>query len=125
MYSIYTEQCNLYNTVNVNSVNNTGDGMWCNSIKCILNNLGFGNIFLEFNAGGNYARMVFQRLRDQYVQEWHDALINQPKMEYYRMFKHDFKYEIYLDSIASIKLRQQLSRFRLCSHSLDIETGRH
>ena len=41
------------------------------------------------------------------------------------MFKTDFKYEKYLDVIASAKLRKQLSRFVVCSHSLEIETGRY
>ena len=41
------------------------------------------------------------------------------------MFKTDFKYEKYLDVIASATLRKHLSRFRVCSHSLEIETGRY
>ena len=53
---------------------------------------------------------------------------NQSKLEYfnyYCMLKTDFIYEKYLDDIRNVKLKTQLTRFRLCSHSLQIETGRY
>ena len=31
----------------------------------------------------------------------------------------------YIDAIMNAKLKKQLSRFRVCSHSLEIETGRY
>ena len=56
---------------------------------------------------------------------WHDLISSQSKLEYYCMFKSNFDYEPYLDKILNNNMRAQFSRFRLCSHSLEIEIGRH
>ena len=69
--------------------------------------------------------MLTQRVRDQYVQTWHDNLTSQPKMEYYCKFKQDFVFEEYLACVKNDNHRKELSRFRLSSHSLEIETGRY
>ena len=66
-----------------------------------------------------------QRLKYQYIKNWHDTIYDQPKLEYYRMFKTEFAYEKYLDCINSKNHKQQLSRFRLSAHKLEIETGRY
>ena len=66
-----------------------------------------------------------QRLKDQYIQSWHETLSVQPKMEYYCKFKEDFEFEHYLVHIKNEKHRKELTRFRLSSHSLEIETGRY
>jgi len=46
-------------------------------------------------------------------------------MEYYRLFKNSFQYEKYLDCINDENIRKHMPRFRLSSHSLEIETGRY
>ena len=66
-----------------------------------------------------------QRLRDQYVQNWYECINSQSKLEYYCKFKNCFKYEKYLDVVDNAKYRIALSRLRLCSHSLEIESGRY
>ena len=88
--------------------------------------MGYGNLFHNINVVNmRTSTILMQRLRDQYVQEWHNMVSNQSKLEYYCMFKTDFIYEKYLDDIKNVKLKTQLTRFRLCSHSLEIETGRY
>ena len=42
---------------------------------------------------------------------------------YYCMYKKEFKYEKYLD-VLKYDSRKVMSRFRLCSHNLEIEFGR-
>ena len=119
MYRVYQEQQNMFNAVNKN--------VWCNTVKKVLDNLGFGFVYLNMNDGVLNIDMpkIAQRLRDQYIQLWHDMLNNQPKMVYYTMFKQSFVYESYLDYVTNVKLRKQLSCFRLSSHSLEIERGRY
>ena len=86
---------------------------------------GYGNLFDDPNAviTCTYVSLM-QIFRDQYIQEWHDTVstCDQQTLDYYCMFKTDFKYD-FLDAFVNTKLRKQLSRFRVCSHSLEIETG--
>ena len=46
-------------------------------------------------------------------------------MSSYCTYKHEFEYENYLDHISDNKLRISLTKFRLSSHNLEIETGRY
>ena len=46
-------------------------------------------------------------------------------MMYLSLYKNDFVYENYINIVKSEKYRKELTRFRLSSHSLYIETGRY
>ena len=58
------------------------------------------------------------------MQNWRAGIISTPKLNYYKDFKVEFKYEEYLDYISNSKHRIELTRFRLSAHNLEIETGR-
>ena len=47
------------------------------------------------------------------------------KLEFYLRYKQTFEFEKYLHTAMNNKLRQNLTAFRLVSHRLAIETGRH
>ena len=47
------------------------------------------------------------------------------KLRTYRKFKNIYKHEPYLDCIKDSKTRSNFCRFRVSSHNLHIETGRH
>ena len=47
------------------------------------------------------------------------------RLDYCNIFKNEHVYEKYLDVIKETHLRSTLSKFRLSSHLLNIETGRH
>ena len=47
------------------------------------------------------------------------------KLRTYKIFKTDFRLEHYLLHLKSPKHRQAIAQFRLSSHNLGIETGRH
>jgi len=68
--------------------------------------------------------MIFQRLKDQYVQNWGASLENSSILEYYRKYKTYFCQKDYLNGIVNDNLRVQLCRFRKSSHMFDIEMGR-
>jgi hypothetical protein len=48
-----------------------------------------------------------------------------PKLRTYKLFKTDFHLEPYLNINLSKSLYQSIARFRLSSHNLHIELGRH
>ena len=48
-----------------------------------------------------------------------------PKLRTYKLFKKDFRLENYLTEIENTKHALALTRFRISSHNLRIETGRY
>ena len=81
----------------------------------------------------DHVNAIMTRYRDQYVQEWF-AQIQRPlsirgnalnKLRTYKLFKHQFQLEKYLLCINITKHRIALTKLRVSSHCLAIETGRH
>ncbi len=70
---------------------------------------------------------VKKTLKDKYRNDWlssiNDVNIN-PKLRTYGLFKDELCFEPYLN-LANPKLRNAISKFRVSSHHLAIETGRH
>ena len=63
---------------------------------------------------------------DIFRQKWHDEISNEnKKLRTYQKFKKDFKKELYLDTIRDRNKCIILTNFRVSSHTLHIETGRH
>ena len=50
---------------------------------------------------------------------------NNPILRTYNLFKKEFKWECYLNWVKNPKYRKALTKFRLSSHTLEIERGRH
>ena len=94
MHAVYNEQCNLYNDL-IRNNNSNSTTLWCAFVKRQLEQLGNGMFFNNLNNNVNHSHEINQRLKDQYIQNWHDTIYNQPKLEYYRMFKNEFAYEKY------------------------------
>jgi len=75
--------------------------------------------------------LLTQKIKNQFIQRWHDVIANQPKMEYHRLFilLRSFQYENYLDCITNVNItyikRKHMFRFRLSSNSFEIENGRY
>ena len=91
----------------------------------VVDSLGYSHVFNNVDINTNYLPLFKRRMRDQFIQEWHTAIANSPKLDYYAKFKETFCYEDYLDKSKNDKLRKSFSRLRLSSHSLEIETGRY
>ena len=53
------------------------------------------------------------------------SLSSYPVLRTYALFKFEFKIEKYLVCIKHFQLRKLLTKFRLSSHNLEIEAGRH
>ena len=72
------------------------------------------------------SKMIFhQRIIDQTNQEILMANTTSSKLETYCLFKLDTSCESYLNKISLNKYKFALSRFRLSSHNLALETGRY
>lgn len=122
MHHVLTKQSNIYH---YNNIRPASKKIWHSAMSDLLNRMGYGNLLVDFNTDYNYSPLLTQRVRDQYIQTWYDNLTSQPKMEYYCRFKKEFLFEEYLTCVKNDKHRKELSRFRLSSHSLEIETGRY
>ena len=60
-----------------------------------------------------------------FITEWERDIHNFPVLRSYVHFKSNFEMEEYLCNIRDYSLRKIMSRFRLSSHNLQIEIGRH
>ena len=69
--------------------------------------------------------LIKQRIFDIYQQSWYADINNSNRLETYSRFKHNFQVETYLNSLLDKKFRISLSKFRLSSHNLAIETGHY
>ena len=68
---------------------------------------------------------IKQSILDQYYQSWYSDINNSQRLASYSRIKHSFESESYLDNISERKYKIALSKFRLSSHNLEIETGRY
>ena len=128
--------CKLINTDNIilktvykqmlqNCVDN-GHKNWLLNVKCLLQENGFGYVWEcpEFyNLKSVYIELK-QRLIDCFVQKWNGDKRNRSVLVLYNSFKHEYKYETYMDVLPTT-LRCYMSRIRMSSHSLRINTGRY
>ena len=117
----------MYKMLFTDANNNvTYNGMnWANQIKTILNNIGLSNLWnIQTAIDINYAS-IKQRILDIYKRSWYAKLNNSGRLSSYCLFKHDFTPEKYLSCINENKYRVALSKLRLSSHDLAIETGRY
>lgn len=70
--------------------------------------------------------LLFQRLKDQFNQEALGNIRDSSRLKFYSLLKTETgRMERYLTDITNITHRTELTRLRLSSHSLHIETGRH
>lgn len=98
---------------------------WAYEIKHILDNLGLSHFWnMQFERTPPF-QTIRQRIRDQFAQNWSAALHAMSKLELYRRYKQNFEFENYLQTVANDKQRRFLTAFRLVSHHLEIEMGRH
>lgn len=104
-----------------------GSSNWVTSVKTLLNNYGFGHIWLNQNVDNKAAFLseFKQRLIDEYLQEWSASVRDSSKLSTYMSFKMEHKHEYYLGCVTIRKFRAALCRLRCSSHQLAIEQGRY
>ena len=98
---------------------------WAYQIKITLESLGLNHLWINQDTCTINLKMIRQRIFYQYRQSWYSSINNSNRLETYCRFKHNFNLEPYLVFISDRKYKIALSRFRLSSHKLEIERGRH
>jgi hypothetical protein len=117
----------VYNSMKQDADNNINynENNWAYQIKSILDHCGLSDIWInQFNIHINF-EYIKTRIIDIYMQEWYTSINNSSRLETFALFKHKFQQEKYLEIISENKYRIALTRFRISSHDLLIETGRH
>ena len=98
---------------------------WASSVKQLLSKYGFMDIWISQGVenSSSFLRVFKQRVRDIYMQEWHDRLEKSSRARFYVNIAN-FKHQTYLENISVKKFQQNMSRLRVSSHRLEIEAGR-
>ena len=78
----------------------------------------------EFNEPRKIPSAIYQHTHDNLFREISDSTKN-PKLRTYKNFKTEMRIEPYLNLGLPKKLYCSVARFRLSSHNLQIELGRH
>jgi len=106
---------------------NAGRLNWASEIKRILYYYGFGYVW-EQQWVVNSALFLDEfrtRLMDCDIQLWSVRMNSLPKLRTLLLYKMDLKPEYYLYLYIPRRLRSALAKFRIGSHELEIESGRH
>ena len=92
----------------------------------MLSNLGFYDAWLNQGVGHEkiFLKAVKTRLQDISIQDLNSRIADSPKARFYRLFS-SFGFKGYLEQITITKFRTALSKLRLSSHKLAVETGRY
>ena len=100
---------------------------WVQSLKTLLEQFGFGHIWLDpYSVSPNDFVSIFkQRLIDDFTQKWRSDLAKNKVLDLYKYVKTEFGYANYLDSVTSKSLRHELTKLCVSSHTLRIQTGRY
>jgi hypothetical protein len=101
---------------------------WISGIKGHLEQNGMLSLFLnDYMDSPNFIhKKLYQTLLDEFHQNAFETIRNESsKLRTYALAKTEIGLENYLISIKNVKLRTQLTRFRLSNHNLMIEIGRH
>lgn len=115
----------VYNALYQDQLNKPQIKNWCSSLKQLLLTLGFGEAWYYQSVGNKniFLTLAKQRIRDQFLQNWNSRLHDSSRAIFYRNIA-TFMFQPYLDIINIAKNRINLTRIRVSSHRLHIETGR-
>lgn len=98
---------------------------WVSKVKVLLSQLGFYEAWLNQGVGNTklFLLLVKQRLRDNFAQNLNATIHESSRSLFYRTI-FSFNFSEYLNLVNITKYRNALSRLRLSSHRLAVETGR-
>lgn len=117
MYSILQQDADENKTYNGNN--------WAYRIKVSLNELGLQQLWLHQHEWEIKLDTIKIRILDIYKQTWLSNITNSNRLSLYSTYKQHFELEPYLHKLYIDKYRIALTKFRLSSHNLQIEKGRH
>ena len=116
------------------SLNNSNHRTWCTGVFNILKSIGYDHIWdrhmqtMTNNEISDFSGSLKNILRDQYKDYWHREInnsINHSILRTYITFKSEHNWTPYLSAHISNIHRKCIAKFRVSSHQLRVETGRH
>ena len=98
---------------------------WAKSVKDLLQALGFNEVWLNQGVGNMHCFMSIlkQRNSDTFIQNWTARINNSTRARTYSLYA-SFRYQPYLNDVNVTKCRYAITKLRVSSHRLQIETGR-
>ena len=98
---------------------------WVFLVRDLLSQLGFHYVWLQQGVGNEHAFLseVSQRLNDNFIQNWSSRIHDSSRAISYKHISV-FGFNPYLEFVNVKKFRIALSRLRMSSHRLAIESGR-
>ena len=128
---IHTEN-DLLSRIYVMVLNDTNNGNTYNGtnlafqVKTLLDNLGFSYVWnIQENLENISYAEIKQRILDNVNQDLLMSIYTSTKLQLYCSFKENTDHEPYLNFVRPNKFKYALSKFRLSSHNLEIETRRY
>ena len=117
---------NCYNVMYNHSLITENCTNWASRVSDLLFSLGFGECWFQQSVGDIQAfiSIADQRIKDQYLQQWHGNLESSTRARTYRALRPNFTCQTYLHCIHSSEHLKSLARFVTSSHRLRVETGR-
>ena len=115
----------LYNNMknDVDADNSTIN--WVALVRKLLSEMGFYDVWLQQGVGDvdTFLGVFRQRVSDQFQQSWHNEIQNSSRAIFYRTIS-EFCFQDYLEVVTVKNFRNALSKLRMSSHRLEVETGR-
>ena len=99
---------------------------WMTQVKDLLYVTGFGHDWFAQGVANEqeFLRHFKLRMKDIYLQDWNMKLSEKSKARAYSLFVSNLKVQKYLCEVKVAKHRIALTRLRMISDNLCIETGR-
>ena len=98
---------------------------WASCVKDILSRFGFHEVWIAQSVGdkSKFLSLFKQRVKDNLIQGMESRLNDSSRAVFFRSFSK-FELQSYLNNVNIQKYRVAMTRLRLSSHRLHIETGR-
>ncbi len=98
---------------------------WSAEIRAVFSEVNMMDTYenLQICDSGKIAE-IRSRLMNTFVDKWKDELMSQPKLRTYRLFKHEYGIENYVQMNLTRSSRSFLAQLRSSTLPLHIETGR-
>ena len=112
------------------NLHSIGQKNWCTKIKTLLRDLGFINAWNVQRVVNveMFTKNIWETMLNTYKYKTMESIKQSDsgtKLRTYKLFKDSFGMEPYLTVVKDPRYRTVLSRLRLSSHNLAVETGRH
>ena len=99
---------------------------WVSTAKHVFSNQGISLEHIDrFDDAKKFDMFVKNHLYDNFENHCMQQITKLPVLRTYCLFKKEFGMDTYLKAIKNYSIRSCMSKLRLSSHCLKIETGRH